>query len=73
MKRPVMSFLLIGVLGLTVFAQSEQKRIVPPIRGEATIEYIGTLPANNKAINPGGFGLADMLAHYGDVVTGVCT
>jgi hypothetical protein len=41
MKRLVTAFLMVGFLGLTAFAQTEQKRLVPPIRGEATIEYIG--------------------------------
>ena len=36
MKRLVTAFLMVGILGITVIAQTEQKRIVPPVRGEAT-------------------------------------
>jgi len=48
MKRLVPAFLMVGILGITALAQTEQKRIVPPIRGEAQIEIIGPETKSTK-------------------------
>lgn len=40
MTRLGTAFLMVGLLGTTAFAQTEQKRIVPPVRGEAQIEIL---------------------------------
>ena len=41
MTRLGTAFLMVVLLGTTAFAQTEQKKLVPPIRGEAQIEYVG--------------------------------
>lgn len=40
MTRLGTAFILVGLLGTTASAQTQQKRLVPPVRGEAQIEIL---------------------------------